>query len=464
MTLIVVGLSHRSAPMELLERLYINAEDTAPVLRSLVALPNVDEVVLLSTCNRVEVYASASGFHAGLAEISSVLAGRAGVSAVELADQMYAYHGQGAVRHCMRVAGGLDSMVVGEAQILGQLRDAYAVATEHDTAGQLLHELMQQSLRVGKRVHAETGIDRAGASLVTAALAAGRTALAARPTALAAGHAAAGESQDCADLGSADLGSADLGSADLGSALVIGAGSMGSLAVATLARQGVEQILVANRGAGRAQRLATAYGARAVALAGLESHLATVDIVLCAAAAGTILDAGLVRRARAGTGRPLLVLDLAVPRAVDPAVAALPGVILIDLARLSELLLDQRSTSDYQAADAIVAAEVDAYLSWLRGNDVAPTVAALRTRADAVVAGELARLASRRPDFTDEQRAEIARTAHRIVQQLLHSPTVRVRQLASMPGGGQYTAALRDLFDLRVAVEVYDGTEEDLAG
>jgi glutamyl-tRNA reductase len=333
-----------------------------------------------------------------------------------------------AVRHALRVASGLDSMVVGEAQILGQLRDAYSFAAEHDTAGRLLHELMQQALRVGKRVHAETGIDRAGRSIVTAALAVG-------------------------------AGSGDLTAYAGRPALVVGAGSMGALAVSTLARAGASPVLVANRGAERAQRLAALHGAVAIDFARLSATLSSVDVVVCATASpDPVLTVPVVAEAMAHRGgRPLLVLDLAVPRDVDPGVADLPGVSFVDIGRLGHARIDEPSGDERDAAEGIVAAEVDGFLSWLRGADVAPTVAALRARADEVVAAELRRLAARRPDLSEEQRADVAHTVHRVVQRLLHSPTVRVRQLAVTPGGDQYAVALRELFDLSLPP-----SEEDL--
>jgi glutamyl-tRNA reductase len=309
-------------------------------------------------------------------------------------------------------------MVVGEAQILGQLRDAYGVAAQHDTAGRYLHELMQQALRVGKRVHAETGIDRAGQSVVTAALG-----LATTPPA---GHPA----------------------------LVIGAGSMGGLALATLARRGAAPLLVTNRGMQRAQRLADLHRAAPVEYADLAGAVGAVDLVVCATASpGPVLTREVVADAlaRRGPDRPdLTILDLAVPHDVAPEVADLPGVTLIDMAAVADATLDRPSTVDQAAADQIVRTEVDAFLTWLRGTDVAPTVAALRARADEVVASELARLSNRRPDLSPEQRADVAHTVHRVVQRLLHSPTVRVRQLANTAGGDQYAAVLRELFDLSV--------------
>ena len=416
MNLLVVGVSHHTAPVELLERLSIPTDDTRSVLAALVAQPFVNEAVVLSTCNRVEVYAAVTAFHGGLAEIGAVLADRAGLDVASLASHLYVHYDDDAARHALRVAAGLDSMVVGEAQILGQLRDAYGHAAEHDAAGQFLHELMQQALRVGKRVHAETGIDHAGQSVVSAAIALAPGGVAGR------------------------------------SALVIGAGSMGGLALATLSRAEVGRLLVTNRGADRAQRLAALHSATAVDFTALAETLRTVDVVVCATASPEpVLTESLVRAAMVDrSGADLVLLDLAVPRDVAPEAAAVPGVVLIDLARLAATSLDEPSSADREAADAIVASEVEAFLSWLRGRDVAPTVAALRARADEVVESELSRLAQRRPDLTPDQRADVAHAIHRVVQRLLHSPTVRVRQLADKPGGDQYAALLRELFDLAV--------------
>jgi glutamyl-tRNA reductase len=383
----------------------------------------VGEALVLSTCNRVEVYASVSAFHGGLADVGAVLAERAGCTIAELAQHLYVSYDVEAVRHAFRTAAGLDSMVVGEAQILGQLREAYAVATDHGTAGRLLHELTQQALRVGKRAHAETGIDRAGQSVVTAAL----------------------------RLGLSQFYGADTDtfpSGATGDALVIGAGAMGALSLATLRRAGAGRLFVANRGEARARRLAGNYEAEVVPFDDLASALSRVDVVVCATASP---DAVLTPELVGVTKRPLLVLDLAVPRDVAPGVADVPGVLLVDLERLGLAApLGLPAHADIQAAEEIVVAEVEAFRTWLRSSDVAPTVAALRARADQVVAAELGRLRQRRPDLTDDQRADVAYAVHRVVQRLLHLPSVRVRQLAAEPGGEAYAEALRALFDLEI--------------
>ncbi|OJF09767.1 glutamyl-tRNA reductase [Couchioplanes caeruleus] len=415
MNLLSVGASYRTAGVGTLERLTIAGPDIPAVLHKLVAQPYIGEAVVLSTCNRVEVYAAVSGFHGGLGDVCNVLAEQSGIGANELAGHLYVHYDEAAVRHSFRVSSGLDSMVVGEAQILGQLRDAYHAATEADSAGRLLHELMQQALRVGKRAHAETGIDRAGQSVVSAAL------------------------DVAADAFGGDLSGRP--------GLVIGAGAMGALSVATLTRTGVGPLRITNRGAERAARLAEAYGATAVEFADLDAALRDADVVVCATAS---TEPVLTAARLAGRERPLVVLDLAVPRDVAPDVAGLPNVTVVDIDGLATSRRTMPAAAETAAVEQIVATEVENFLGWLRGADIAPTVAALRTRADEVVTAELRKLSARRPEFSEEQRADISRTLHRVVQQLLHSPTVRVRQLAAEPGGDQYAALLRELFDLDV--------------
>ncbi|HEX8627258.1 MAG TPA: glutamyl-tRNA reductase [Catenuloplanes sp.] len=423
MNLLIVGASYRTTPIGTLERLAVSGAEQTALVRRLLAQPFVGEVVVLSTCNRVEVYAAVSAFHGGLGDICAALGEQAGLPPAELASHLYVHYDDAAVTHAFRVAAGLDSMVIGEAQILGQLRDAYHAAIEGDSAGRLLHELMQQALRVGKRAHAETGIDRAGQSVVTAAL----------------------------DLAAGYLG----GSLTGRPALVIGAGAMGALSVATLTRAGVGSIKVTNRGAERAARLAETYGATAVPLDALPEVLAAVDVVVTATASiepvltRDVLTPALANRP-AGRTAPLVVLDLAVPRDVAMDAARLPGVVVLDIDQLAASRHAGPAADDTAAVELIVATEVEHFLAWLRGADIAPTVAALRGRADDVVSTELRRLAQRRPELTEQQTAEVAHAVHRVVQRLLHSPTVRVRQLAAEPGGDQYAAMLRELFGLDV--------------
>lgn len=429
MNLLSVGASYRTAEVGTLERLSIASPDIPGVLQRLVAQPYIGEAVVLSTCNRVEIFAAVSGFHGGLSDVCNVLAETSGIGASELASHLYVHYDEAAVRHSFRVSSGLDSMVVGEAQILGQLRDAYHAATEADSAGRLLHELMQQALRVGKRAHAETGIDRAGQSVVSAAL------------------------EVAADILGGDLEGRP--------GLIVGAGAMGALSLATLTRSGVGPLKITNRGPERAARLAEAYGATAVPFEDLDAALAEADLVVSATASTTpVLTADRL----VGRERPLVVLDLAVPRDVAPDVAGLPNVTVVDIDGLAASRRTLPAAAETAAVEQIVTSEVDHFLAWLRGAEIAPTVAALRTRAEDVVAAELRKLNSRRPEFSDEQRGDIARTLHRVVQQLLHSPTVRVRQLAAEPGGDQYAALLRELFDLDVPHATQAAVVPDLSG
>jgi glutamyl-tRNA reductase len=411
--LLSVGASYRTADVSTLERLVIGEAAVPELLHKLVSQPFVGEAVVLSTCNRVEIYTAVTGFHGGLGDVCNVLSETSGIPATELASHLYVHYDEAAVLHSFRVSAGLDSMVVGEAQILGQLRDAYHAATEADTAGRMLHELMQQALRVGKRAHAETGIDKAGQSVVTAAL---------------------------------DVAESHLGRLPGRTALVIGAGAMGALSVATLTRAGVGPLQITNRSAARADRLAEAYGATAVPFDELDQALSAADLVITATASAEPV----LTRERLTAAAPLVVLDLAVPRDVASDAIGVDGVTVIDIDSLAASRRDLPAAAETAAVEQIVTSEVEHFLAWLRGADIAPTVAALRHRADDVVSGELRKLYTRRAEFTEEQRADVSRTLHRVVQQLLHSPTVRVRQLAAEPGGDQYAALLRQLFDLDV--------------
>ncbi|MBV9729773.1 MAG: glutamyl-tRNA reductase [Pseudonocardiales bacterium] len=439
MSLLVVGLSHRSAPVGVLEKVAVSVADAGKVLGQLLECEHVAEALLLSTCNRVEVYAVVATFHGGLADITDLLARQSAIALDELSNHLYVHYAAAGVEHLFSVAAGLDSMVVGEPQILGQLRTAYAGAEQAGTIGRTLHEVVQQALRVGKRVHAETDIDAAGASVVSEALAATAAALA-----------------------DADAG---LGPGLAGRrALVLGAGSMGGLAAAQLRRAGVAEIVVANRTHVSAQRLAAlceAEGtpAQAVSLDGVTSVVATVDVVVCCTgASGAVLSVDQIADARGidqvtdarGHRRvPLVVCDLGLPRNVEPGVGELPGVTLLDLTTVARRLEQRGTGSDaVSAAHRLVAQEVRAYLVAQRTAEVTPTVAALRRRAAEVVDAELLRLDGRLPGLDAAVRDELARTVRRVVDKLLHAPTVRVKQLAEAGGGEAYADALRELFEL----------------
>ncbi|WNM29381.1 glutamyl-tRNA reductase [Streptomyces sp. Li-HN-5-11] len=568
MSLLVVGLSHRSAPVSVLERASLSADAQSKLLQDTVAAEPATEAALLATCNRIELYADVDKFHAGVAELSTLLAQHSGVGLEELTPYLYVHYEDRAVHHLFSVACGLDSMVVGEGQILGQIKDSLAKAQDLHTAGRLLNDLFQQALRVGKRAHSETAIDRAGQSLVTFGL-----------EQLSAG----------ADVATWARGK---------KALVIGAGSMSSLAAATLARAGVGEIVIANRTQDRAERLVqiltegddTDVLARAVPMDAVPLELTRADVaVSCTGATGLVLTAETIATAvEDRTGRPaavgeaaeetgdsertgdsgrtadsgrsavktdvretretplppatvgaeegcpldlatvepgfsllgesavagmdaatleqhgtwvdngtvdrresarrsaeadaelitvlaataatlgrvperrkpepvataprpepvLFLLDLAMPRDVDAAVHRLAGVRLADIESLAAASVDAPMASDVDQVRRIVSDEVAAFGAAQRAAHITPTVVALRTMAADVVAAEIARLEGRLPGLDDKHRAEITQTVRRVVDKLLHAPTVRVKQLAAEPGGAGYADALRTLFDL----------------
>ncbi len=439
MSVLVVGLSHKSAPVPILERAAVSGDTLAKLLGDIALADSVAETFIVSTCNRVEIYADVDRFHAGVTAICELLARHCGVAGRDLTPHLYVHYDERAITHLLAVACGLDSAVIGEGQILGQVRSALKLAEEQGTTGRVLGDLGRLALRAGKRVRAETGIDRAGQSLVSLAIE-----LAADGLGTAAGPVTAvAERPDGQLLGGRDV-------------LIVGAGSMSALAAATAQRNRAASITVANRTEQHAERLAARAGGRAIALAGLADALAAADVVIsCTGATGQVITrdlaaAGLARRdpARAAAG-PLVFLDLAMPRDVDPAVAVLPGAVLIGMDRLTEHGA-AAGAADLAAARAICDAELAAFRSAAVAARVAPTVVALRAKAATVVDAELARLAGRLSADGLSGRAldEIAQGMRRVVDKLLHAPTVRVKELAGSPGGEEYAAALRVLFDL----------------
>lgn len=422
MSVLLLGVSHRTAPVEVLERVTVAEPDRPKMLTALLESDHVSEAMVLSTCNRVEIYAVVDSFHAALADVGSVLADHGSMPFAELTEHAYVRYSESAVEHMFTVAAGLDSMVVGEQQILGQLRSAYAVADEQHAVGRVLHELSQDALRVGKRVHSDTRIDSAGASMVSVSL---------------------------------DRADGILGGLAGRRAVVVGAGAMGSLAVAYLIRAGIEAITLVNRTIDRARNLArtateAGVSARAEGLDGLVAAVAQADVlVACTGAVGTVLSVDQVRSAVAGrSDRPIVLCDMGLPRDIDPAVADLPGVGVIDVQTLQRDPAATLAAEDERAGRDIVASALASYLLAQREAAVTPTVAALRRRAAEVVESELLRLDGRLPDLPDQQRDEVATTVRRVVDKLLHAPTVRVKQLAGAPGGGSYAEALRELFEL----------------
>jgi len=443
-SVLVVGLSHKSAPVAILERAAVSGDTLAKLLHDVAQAEPVAEVFVVSTCNRVEVYADVDRFHAGVTAICELLARHCGVPAHELTAHLYVHYEDRAASHLMAVTCGLDSMVVGEGQILGQVRSALKLAADEGTMGRVLGDLGRLALRAGKRARAETGIDRAGLSLLTVAI---------ELAALDGGSGGGGSGG-----GGSGGGGSGAGALEGRDVLIVGAGSMSALAAATATRSGAASITVANRTRSHAERLAAQVSATAAGLADLPAAMAGADVVVsCTGAVGQVItgdmvSAAVAARTLAGRPSPLVVLDLAMPRDVEPGVANLPGVVLIGMDMLSG-----RGTAAVAAADDDVAqvreileAELAAHHSAMDAARVAPTVVALRAKAAKVVDAELARLAGRlsADDLSGHALDEIAQTVRRVVDKLLHAPTVRVKELAGSPGGEEYASALRVLFDL----------------
>ncbi|MEZ0340193.1 glutamyl-tRNA reductase [Mycobacterium sp. pV006] len=440
MSVLLFGVSHRSAPVSVLEQLTTDEDDQAKIIEEVLRSSLVTEAMVLSTCNRIEVYAVVEAFHGGLSVIGQVLAEHSGMSLQDLTKYAYVRYAEAAVEHLFSVASGLDSAVIGEQQVLGQVRRAYATAEANRTVGRTLHELSQRALSVGKRVHTETGIDAAGASVVSVSL---------------------------------DIAERKLGSLAGRSAVVVGAGSMGALAARQLVRAGVERIHVVNRTLPRAKRLAENLNAAGTAAEAfpfdhLPPLLTDADVVVsCTGAVRPVVSLADVHRglAHSADRKQLVICDLGMPRDVDPAVAGLPDVHVIDMERIQREPTARAAASDAEAARTIVAAEVAHYLAGQRMAEVTPTVTALRQRAADVVEAELLRLDNRLPGLDADHRDEVAKTVRRVVDKLLHAPTVRVKQLASAPGGDSYAEALRELFELdQQAVDAVAAGELPLDG
>ncbi|MFT4289203.1 glutamyl-tRNA reductase [Nocardioides sp.] len=408
MSVLVVGISHNTAPVSLLEQVALDPGSAQKLVAAALGNEHVTEATVISTCNRIEIYTEVDRFHGSVESLSRLLVERSGADVEAVLPHLYVHYDDGAVSHLFQVAAGLDSMAVGEGQILGQTREALRLGQELGAVGPALNTLFQQALRVGKRTRAETDIDRAAPTLVTAALR----------------HA----------IGEDGLAGKRV--------VVVGAGAMAGLATATAHRLDADEITVVNRTLARAESLAGEYDGAAAPLDELADRIAEADVVItCAGARGVLVTPEMV------TG-PLVIVDLALPHDVAPAVGDLPGVTLVGLSQLAEALHGTDAAEEVAAVRGIVAQEVAAFLTARRQASVTPTVVALRSMATEVVDAELARLDHRLPDLDAKTRAEVMQTVRRVADKLLHEPTVRVRELAGGQGAISYERALAELFAL----------------
>jgi glutamyl-tRNA reductase len=481
MSVLVVGLSHKGAPLATLERVALAGDDLAKLLHDVARADDVAGALVLSTCNRVEIYAEVGNFHGTVAAICELLSRHSHVPPGELTPCLYVHYEDRAIQHLLAVACGLDSMVIGESQILGQLRRALRLAREQGTLGRALSDLGSLALRAGKRAHGETGVGAAGASLVSVGLQ------------TAAKYLRPASGADPALVLAADPAAAVQAGAQLPAPLpvlagqrvvVVGAGAMSGLVVASVARQGPTSLTVVSRTRSRAERLAVAAGGRSGDMSELPVLLAEADLVVtCTGAPGHVITTEMMQaalRLRGATAASLgpeplpageppavtVVLDLAMPRDVEPDVGNLTGVVLTDLDALAASGAGGGPRdSEVAAVRGIIAAELAAYVSANRAASVAPTVVALRAKAARVVESELARLFGRLERLDAAAMDEVAKSMRRVTDKLLHDPTVRMKELAGGPGANTYEDALRVLFDLDPAtVQAVAQADAQLAG
>lgn len=419
MAIVAIGVNHRSTPLDLLERLTIGDAELPKLLVDAARRDYVAEVVVLSTCNRTEIYAVVERFHDSFTGLRSVLAERAGVPLGDLADHLNVEYDEPAAEHLFLVASGLDSAVIGETEILGQIKNAWEVARSEGTVGAELNALFRHALHVGKRARTETGISRSIASASAAAVA---------------------------------LASEQLDGLEGRRVLVLGAGEMGEQMAVALAGAGVAEVHVANRTAERAKALAARVGGSPIPLSDIASALAHVDVLLTSTGAVSQLVnrstiAG-VMAARAG--RPLSIIDIAVPRDVDPRVAELPGVSLFDMEDISAFVSSgiARRRGEIDAVSTIIEEELAGFCTRRKARSVAPVIAELHSRAESVRRAEFSRFSGRLDGLSDRQREAVEALTHGIVAKLLHNPSVRLGELAGSVRGDRAVDALRDLYGM----------------
>lgn len=399
MPVLALGVSYRRAPVELLERLAFTEEDHPKAYRRLLEMDAVTEGVILSTCNRVEVFAEVGSYHAGFLDLKRFLAESRELHPDEFAEPLYSHYEDDAAEHLFSVAAGLDSMVLGEPQILTQVRQAFRSAEKEGATGPSLARLFRSAIRAGRRVRAETAIGASPGVMVEAG---------------------------------ATLAERELGGLAGRSVLVVGAGGMAALAARDVAARGVGTLRILNRSLERATRLASLTGAEAGGLDSLAVGIARSDVVICSTgAAGTVIGPDAVREALAQRrdGAALFFLDLAVPRDVDPAVADLPGVRLADIDDVKEMLAEGGvSGEEVERARGIVVEEVKRFGAWRRAARLAPLIQGLRDRGARIQAAELARMAPRLSGLSDREWAAVQALASGIVAKLLHDPIVRLKE------------------------------------
>ena len=417
--LLALGVSHKTAPLELRERVALTEGRAAGVLRELVEAPEVQEVAAISTCNRTEIYLAATDPVGAEALALGVLAREAGIPPTELVGHLYSLRSGDAALHLFRVTAGLDSMIVGEAEVQGQVKRAYELALVEGATGPILNRLFRGALTGGKRARTETGITERGVSVPSVAV---------------------------------ELAQRALGDLSSRLVLVVGAGETAELTARALAGRGVEPAFIANRRYDRAIGLAQRFGGRAIRFEELPEQMANADIVVASTSSPhhVIEREELAEVMAARGGRQLLLIDLAVPRDVQPDCRDLDGVGLFDMDDLQTLV--ERNASGREAegrrAESILRTELGRFERWLGSQDVVPTIAALRARADEITASVLAENEQRWESLSDADSARLRAMARAIASRLLHEPTLRLKRASGEEDAYVYVNALRELFGL----------------
>lgn len=417
MHLVLVGLSHKTAPVEIREKLTFPADRQADALTLLTSSDEVNEAVIVSTCNRTEVYAVAASSDGGTGAVIDFLADYHELDRHELTRSLYLVTGDAVVRHLFRVVASLDSMVIGEAQILGQVKDAYDHALNAGVTDRAFNKLFRQSFEVGKRVRTETAIGEAAVSISYAAV---------------------------------ELAKKVFDSLEGRTILILGAGKMSELTARHLVCNGVTRVLVANRTFARAEELAARFSGTPVEYESLYDHIAEADIVISSTAATeyVITKRELARVARS-RNRPLFLIDIAVPRDIDPGANDLGGVFLYDIDDLNGVVesnLEERMV-EARKAEGIIDEEIAAFFAWLESMEVVPTVAAIRAKAEAIRMMELEK-AFKRLDLSDKDRQTVEALTCAIVNKMLHGPTARLKKAANGKDGYVYMDVARELYGL----------------
>lgn len=421
MFILVVGLNHKTAPVEVREKITYTENALPQALAQLKMKQRIEGCTILSTCNRTEIYAAVTDVELGLQGIKDFIAETSGLSLNEVRDYLYVHTLYDAVRHLFRVASGLDSMVLGETQVLGQVRQAFQIACDNEATNAVLNMFFQQAVTVGKRVRTETFIDRHAVSISYAAV---------------------------------ELAKQVFGNLEGKSVLIVGAGKMSELTLLHMVSNGVNTVMVANRSFDRAEELAGKFGGMAIRFEKFYEFMEHADIVVsCTGAPVCVIKVKDVQPVvERRNGKPIFLIDIAVPRDIEPEVATLPGVKLYDIDDLKNVVdknLEERKREAVKA-EVIIECEIDEFFKWLSSRFAVPTIKALKDRGQNIVDVELQRAIAKLGNLDSKQVKVITSLANTIVNQLLHDPIVNLKEVATTHQGHLYAEILQNLFNLQV--------------